>query len=162
MLHSHLRLREDRSLLALGPCLPLPSPRWPPITVLHITAVGITSPAANISSNSLTASSIRPLLHHQRSPWHKQGRRHCVLASCAETLHHNSSGACLCSARRTPASPAHAHGSALLRPPNTCTHCQLPRVTARTTRSAPPSSCRSCSRTRLTPVHLRRAASAHT
>jgi hypothetical protein len=47
----------------------LPSPRRPPINASYITAVGITSPAASISSNTLTASSIRPLLHHQRSPW---------------------------------------------------------------------------------------------
>jgi hypothetical protein len=35
-------------------------------------------------------------------------------------------------ARRTPASPIHAHGSARLWPPNTCTYRQLLRVTART------------------------------
>jgi hypothetical protein len=82
--YSHLRLREDRGLLALGPCLPLPSPRQAPINALYITAVGITSPAASISSNTLTASSIWPLLHHQRSPWRSQGRRHRVPASRAE------------------------------------------------------------------------------
>jgi hypothetical protein len=41
----------------------LPSPRRPLINALHIITVGITSPAANISSNTLTASSTRPLLH---------------------------------------------------------------------------------------------------
>jgi hypothetical protein len=82
--YSHLRLHEDRGLLALGPCLPLPSPRWPPINALYITAVAITSPTASISSNTLTASSIRPLLHHQRSPWRSQGRRHRVPASHTE------------------------------------------------------------------------------
>jgi hypothetical protein len=62
----------------------LSSPRRPPINALCITAVGITSPTSNISSNTLTASSIRPLLHHQRLPWRSQGRRHRVPASRAE------------------------------------------------------------------------------
>jgi hypothetical protein len=53
------------------------------INALYIIAVGITSPATSISSNTLTASSIRPFLHHQRSPWRSQGRRHRVPASHA-------------------------------------------------------------------------------
>jgi hypothetical protein len=110
MLHSHLRLREDRGLLALGPCLSLPSPRRPPINALHITAVGITSPAANISSNTLTAFSIRPLLHHQRSPWRSQGRRHRVPASRAEAPL-RTTGPCVGARRRLlqPCHIAHAH-----------------------------------------------------
>jgi hypothetical protein len=76
-------------------------PQRPPINALHITAVGITSPAASISSNTLTVPSILPPLHHQRSPWRSQGRRHRVPASRAEALHRNSSCARCCLARRT-------------------------------------------------------------
>jgi hypothetical protein len=39
---------------------------------------------------------------------------------------------CRCLACHTSVSPARAHGPALLQPPNTCTHRQLSRVTART------------------------------
>jgi hypothetical protein len=59
----------------------------------------------------------------------------------AEALHRNSSCACRCSARRTPTLSARAHGSVLLRPPNICTHRQLPRVTTRTLALPAASSC---------------------
>jgi hypothetical protein len=125
MLHSHLHLREDRGLLALGPCLPLPSPRRPPINALHITAVGITSPAANISSNTLTASSIRPLLHHQRSPWRSQGRRDRVPASRAEAPL-RTAGPCAGARRRLlrpcHIAPAHARTARVLGPHGAAAH----------------------------------------
>jgi hypothetical protein len=89
----------------------LPSPRRPPTNALYITAVGITSPAASISSNTLTASSILPLLHHQRSPWRSQGRRHRVPASHAEALL-RAAGPCVGARRRLlrpcRIAPAHA------------------------------------------------------
>jgi hypothetical protein len=90
------------------------------------------SPAPRVSAFRRT-----PELHPQYG--------HHVPASCATAFHRNSSCACRCSARRTPAVPARAHGPALLRPPNTCTHRQLPRATARTltspaTRASPVSS----------------------
>jgi hypothetical protein len=138
-------------LLALGSCLPLPSPRWPPINTLHITAVGITSPAANISSNTLTASSIRPLLHHQRSPWRSQGRRHRVPASRAKaplrTADSYAGARC-----RLPLpcriAPAHARTVRVLGPHGAVAHVSESalRATARTlTRPAwrRPRSCRS-------------------
>jgi hypothetical protein len=125
MLHSHLRLREDRGLLALGPCLPLPSPRRPPINTLHITAVGITSPAANISSNTLTASSIRPLLHHQRSPWRSQGRCHRVPASRVEAPL-RTAGPCAGARRRLlrpcRIAPVHARTARVLGPHGAAAH----------------------------------------
>jgi hypothetical protein len=39
LLPTHLCLCKDRGLLALGPCLPLPFPRWPLINALHINSV---------------------------------------------------------------------------------------------------------------------------
>jgi hypothetical protein len=68
----------------------------------------------------------------RRTPELRPRYGHRVPASRAIALHHNSSCACRCSARRTPASPARAHGPAPFRPPNTCTHHQFPRITART------------------------------
>jgi hypothetical protein len=95
----------------------LPFPRRPPINALYITAVGITSPAASISSNTLTASPIRPLLHHQRSPWRSQGRRHRVPASRAEALL-RAAGPCAGARRRSlrpcRIAPTHARTTCVL------------------------------------------------
>jgi hypothetical protein len=110
------------------------------------------------------SASLLSRLAFRRTPWLRSRYGYRVPSSRAKAFHRYSSCACRCSARRTPASPAHAHGPALLRPSNTCTHRQLSRVTARTL--APPArcrsrSCRSSSRTRSTPVRLHRAVSAH-
>jgi hypothetical protein len=118
-----------------------------------------------ISSNTLTASSIRPLRHHQRSPWRSQGRRHRVPTSRAEAPL-RTAGPCAGARRRLlrpchiapthvrtarvlgpQGAAAHASESALRaiaysRPPKTCTHCQLPRVI------------RACSRDPLGAAHV--------
>jgi hypothetical protein len=82
------------------------------------------------------SASLLPRLAFRRTSWLRPRYGYRVPASRATAFHRYSSCACRCSARRTPASPARAHGPALLRPPNTCTHRQLSRVTARTL--APP------------------------
>jgi hypothetical protein len=66
----------------------------------------------------------------RRTPELRPRDGHRVPASRTKVLHHNSSCACRCSPRHTSVSPARAQGPALLRPPNTCTHRQLSRVTA--------------------------------
>jgi hypothetical protein len=82
----------------------------------------------------------------RRTPELRPRDGHRVPASRTIVLHHNSSGACRCSARRTSAPFARAHGLVLLWPPNIRAHRQLLRITARTL--APPArrrsrSCRS-------------------
>jgi hypothetical protein len=180
-LPSHLRLREDRGLPVLGPCLPLPSPRRPPTSITRdlVAPVRIrpqppycsssrtardlpahrrpahrrnirstvsctldASPSSRtlaffstarigISMNTLTASLIRPLLHHQRSPWRSQGRRHRVPASRAEALL-RAVGPCAGARRRTlrpcHIAPAHARTACVLGRVTSCLH--RPRAAA--------------------------------
>jgi hypothetical protein len=153
MLHSHIRLREDRGLPVLGPCLPLPSPQRPPINALYITAVGITSPAASISSNTLTASSILPLLHHQRLPWRSQGRRHCVPASHAEAPL-RAAGSCAGARRRLlrpcRIAPAHARTARVLGPYRAAAHASESALLA--PGRLPPLGPRSCAHTPTPPT----------
>jgi hypothetical protein len=73
----------------------------------------------------------------RRTPELRPRDGHRVPASRTIVLHHNSSCACRCSARHTPASPARAHGPALLRPPNTCTGSSARELLHRRNHAAP-------------------------
>jgi hypothetical protein len=87
------------------------------------------------------SASLLPRLAFRRIPWLRPRYGYHVPASRVTAFHRYSSCACHCSAHRASAPSARAHGPALLRPPNTCAHRQLLRVTARSL--APPARHRS-------------------
>jgi hypothetical protein len=104
-------------------------------TFLHAVATSALRRLAPLTPCSTAGPSRSPVPRvstFRRTPELRPRDGHCVPVPRTIVLHHNSSCACRYSARRTPASPARAHGPALFRPPNTCTHRQLSRVTART------------------------------
>jgi hypothetical protein len=150
-----------------SPCMPCnsssPSCCWTRTRFgLAASHLHMSEPRAPLTRSHFAGSaSLLSQLAFRRTPWLRSRYGYRVPASRAKAFHRYSSCACRCSARRTPASPAHAHGPALLRPPNTCTHRQLYRVTARTL--APPARHRSrlllhCPRTAPTPTRLRATA----
>jgi hypothetical protein len=120
------------------------APPAPRTTFLHAAATAARRRPAPLTPRPIAgpSRSLAPRVSaFRRTPELRPRYGHRVPASRATALHHNSSCACRCSARHTPVSPARAQGPALLRPPNTCTYRQLPRVTARTL--APPARRRS-------------------
>jgi hypothetical protein len=104
---------------------------------LAVSHLHMSEPRASLTRSPFAGSaSLLPRLAFRRTPWLRPRCGYRVLASRATAFRRYSSCACRCSARRTPASPARAHGPALFRPPNTCTHRQLSRVIARTLASS--------------------------
>jgi hypothetical protein len=98
---------------------------------LAVSHLHMSEPCASLTCSHFAGSaSLLPRLAFRRTPWLRPRYGYRVPASRATAFHRYSSCACRCSARRTPASPAHAHGPALFRPPNTCTHRQLSRIIA--------------------------------
>jgi hypothetical protein len=76
----------------------------------------MSEPRASLTRSHFAGSaSLLPRLAFRRTPWLRPRYGYRVPASRTTAFHHYSSCACRCSARRTPVSPARAHGSALLR-----------------------------------------------
>jgi hypothetical protein len=138
--HTHVRSSLVLFLLICWTCVSLglvvPHQRT---VALHTFATSARQRPAPLTPRPVAgpsrSSSPRASAFH-RTPELRPRYGHHVSASCAIAFLRNSSCARRCSAHRTPASPARAHGPALLRLPNTCIHRQLPRVTTRTL--APP------------------------
>jgi hypothetical protein len=75
MPHLHLRLREDRGLPVLGPCLSLPSPRRPPTSITRDPAASVRiRPQSSYCSSSCTACDL---------PAHRRPARHATTRWCS-------------------------------------------------------------------------------